>query len=337
MQCKNCDIALNRKFKYCPECGQKITEDLTVKVLFSNTISNYFSVDARFFKSFVPLIFKPGFLASKFVEGKRLTYLHPAQFYLFSSVIFFFLFSIVTNEQQQKFDNSIKKAFVQKIDLDSIDGAVQTSDNISIADKKKIDSLAVLKKSDTISNSSWIDLILNFNQKKVDSLISINAPESEILKLLGLKENNSKLKKYLYSQMLKIYKKQGVGLLTAFYNTISLSLFFLLPLFALLLKLLFYKKGSYSYNLVFSFYLFSFLFIAHSLIMVSSFFGNIPAWIELLLFAAISIHLLLSLYRFYQSGFFITFLKTGVLLFLFTTFLLPLTLFFMMMTSIFVY
>lgn len=25
MQCKNCDIALNRKFKYCPECGQKTT------------------------------------------------------------------------------------------------------------------------------------------------------------------------------------------------------------------------------------------------------------------------------------------------------------------------
>lgn len=107
MNCPNCHHSLKKRYKFCPECGQKVNEKLTVGVLFHNTISNYFSVDARFFRSFLPLMHKPGYLSKKFVEGKRLTYLHPAQFYLFISVVFFFLFSFSAREQQQKLDSSL--------------------------------------------------------------------------------------------------------------------------------------------------------------------------------------------------------------------------------------
>ncbi len=49
--CPNCEHELNNADKYCPSCGQKTNDELTINVLFSNTITNYFSVDARFFKS----------------------------------------------------------------------------------------------------------------------------------------------------------------------------------------------------------------------------------------------------------------------------------------------
>ena len=91
--CMNCEAALEEGFEFCPQCGQQTEEDLTVGVLFYNTISNYFSFDARFLRSFLPLMFKPGVVARRFVEGKRLKYLHPAQYYLFVSVIFFFILS----------------------------------------------------------------------------------------------------------------------------------------------------------------------------------------------------------------------------------------------------
>ena len=87
----------------------KAKDELTLGVLFNNTISNYFSVDARFFKSFIPLMFKPGFLAKQFVEGRRLLYLHPAQIYLFVSVVFFFLFSFIGNKQAESLDSALKK------------------------------------------------------------------------------------------------------------------------------------------------------------------------------------------------------------------------------------
>lgn len=324
MQCKNCNIALNRKFKYCPECGQKTTEDLTVKVLFSNTISNYFSVDARFFKSFLPLLYKPGFLASKFVEGKRLTYLHPAQFYLFSSVIFFFLFSFVTREQQEKFDSSVKNTLEQKIDLDSLNSRIDQSDEVSEADKKAVDSLIALNKLKSGKNSGS-SKFMNFESEKIDSLIAVNAPESEILKEIGLKENDSKFTKYLYSKMLKLYVKKGSGLLESFYNTIPISLFFLLPLFALILKLLFYKRGPYAYNLVFSFYLFSFFFTLFSIQIGLSFITQTPSWLLAIIWLGIGLYLFLSVLKFYRQGWFMSLLKTSILLFLFLLILLPIS------------
>ena len=93
--CKNCEQPFDDAYEYCPHCGQKDKDELTIGLLFYNTISNYFSFDARFFKSFIPLLFKPGYLARKFIEGKRLLYLHPAQMYLFISVVFFFLFNFL--------------------------------------------------------------------------------------------------------------------------------------------------------------------------------------------------------------------------------------------------
>lgn len=324
MQCKNCNIALNRKFKYCPECGQKTTEDLTIKVLFSNTLSNYFSVDARFFKSFLPLLYKPGFLATKFVEGKRLTYLHPAQFYLFSSVIFFFLFSFITREQQEKFDSSVKNSFEHKIDLDTLNNRINLTEKVSEADKKSIDSIVELKKSEAVKNPE--SNFMNFESKKIDSLIAAKAPENDILKEIGLKESDSKFTKYIYTKLLKLYLKKGSGLLESFYNTIPISLFFLLPLFAFILKLLFYKKGPYAYNLVFSFYLFSFFFTLFSIVIGINFIAQIPNWLLTIIWLGLGLYIFLSILKFYKQGWFMITLKTFLLLFLFTIVLLPISL-----------
>ena len=43
VECKNCEEEHEGGFEFCPHCGMKTNEDLTVGVLFYNTISNYFS------------------------------------------------------------------------------------------------------------------------------------------------------------------------------------------------------------------------------------------------------------------------------------------------------
>ena len=109
VNCQNCDEPFEEGFEFCPHCGQKTKDELTLGVLFYNTISNYFSFDARFFRSFIPLMFKPGYIAKEFVKGKRLQYLHPAQYYLFVSVIFFFILSFKVNEFNRAADEAFKK------------------------------------------------------------------------------------------------------------------------------------------------------------------------------------------------------------------------------------
>ena len=116
-QCKNCEESFDASFDYCPYCGQETVDNLTFGVLFSNTISNYFSIDARFFKSFIPLMTKPGVLARHFVGGKRLSYLHPAQFYLFISVVFFFIFSFTIRKADNEVSKALEKSFNKDVSL----------------------------------------------------------------------------------------------------------------------------------------------------------------------------------------------------------------------------
>ena len=47
INCKNCDQLFEMGFQFCPHCGQKTNDDLTIGVLFYNTISNYFSFDIQ--------------------------------------------------------------------------------------------------------------------------------------------------------------------------------------------------------------------------------------------------------------------------------------------------
>ena len=347
--CKNCEQQFNEGFKFCPHCGQQAKDELTVKVLFYNTISNYFSFDARFFKSFLPLLFKPGYLASKFIEGKRLLYLHPAQMYLFIAVVFFFLFSFIQRSQVQSLNESLAKTlkkdnaieemqderFIDSIKLveeskkrveDSIARAVllktiKNNEFIDIYSEEKIDSLFQLE--DTEQNRS---VTFDFDEKKVDSLIEIDASEALIYKAMGMEDDAGYIKKRMYKQALKFYKsRSGGSILQAFYDAIPIAMFFLLPIFALILKILYRKHGLYAHHLVFSFYYFAFLFTVLSLIIGFNFIFNIPDWIDWFLGLSAFIYLYLALKRFYSQGKFKTFIKASVTSVMFLLFVAPLT------------
>jgi len=338
IECQNCEKKFESGFDFCPHCGQKTNENLTVGVLFYNTISNYFSFDARFFKSFIPLLFRPGYLAKKFIEGKRLLYLHPAQMYLFISVVFFFLFSFITREQSQKLDKVLKDTLVTTPSKDSIVNS-KTLDSVQVEkmlkplkdnqvitgmnedDIKKLDSIIITDSS--ISNKL---LSFDFDEKSIDSLIKVDASDKEIYQAMGMNDDANTFEKRLYTQVLKFYKKrEGGSILQTFYDTIPIALFFLLPIFGFLLKLLHYRRGSFAHHLVFSFYFFSFLFTVFSLILCANFIYDIPDGIDWLIILATFFYLFLAIKRFYDQGWIISFFKSGLLTFLFLLFVIPFT------------
>lgn len=349
--CKNCETDFEEGFLFCPHCGQKAKDELTIGVLFYNTIANYFSFDARFFKSFFPLLFKPGYLASKFVEGKRLLYLHPAQMYLFIAVVFFFLFSFIQRSQVQSLDESLAKTLKQEKVTDTItNDFVRDSINaIKLVNQKAEDSIARLAVREALEQNRIIhgftdekmDSLVNaedfrkngrvsfdFNTKQVDSLIALNAPNDVIYKNMGMDEDAGLLTRQMYKQALKFYKsRKGGSILQTFYDTIPIAMFFLLPIFALLLKLLYRKQGLYAHHLVFSFYYFSFLFTVFSIIIGVNFIVDIPDWIDWLVAFSAFIYLYVALRRFYGQGKFKTFFKAGITSFLFLLFVAPLTAF----------
>ncbi|PWH82431.1 hypothetical protein DIS18_09255 [Algibacter marinivivus] len=349
--CKNCEKQFKDSFKFCPHCGQQAKDELTVKVLFYNTISNYFSFDARFFKSFIPLLIKPGYLASKFIEGKRLLYLHPAQMYLFIAVVFFFLFSFIQRSQVQTLDEKLAQTLKKETVVDTItDKGVKDSINAAqLIQKKEDDSIARAEIRKALEDNKFIhglseeqmDSLVNaedfrkndmtsfdFNTKSVDSLIDLGASDDRLYKEMGMDEDAGLIKRQLYKQSLKFYKsRKGGSILQTFYDTIPIAMFFLLPIFAFLLKLFYRKSGLYAHHLVFSFYYFSFLFTVFSLIIGINFIVDIHDSIDWLVAFSTFFYLFLALRRFYQQGKFKTFIKASVVSFLFLLFVAPLTAF----------
>jgi len=349
--CKNCEKEHNESFEFCPHCGQKTKDELTIGVLFYNTISNYFSFDARFFKSFIPLMFKPGILAKRFVQGKRLLYLHPAQMYLFISVVFFFLFAIYSRDSVKKFDDVLEKGFKNEAiyEFDSIpERIIDTAEINKVKNKLKENNVltelnddnieqldSILKKSTQSGNNTTLSF--DYDKEKVDSLIAIGAPESEKLMAMGMKDDTGFLKRRFYKQMLKFQEQSGKGILQAFYDSIPLSLFVLLPIFALILKLFFYRRGSFAHHLVFSFYFFSFLFTTLSIVLLAELIFKMPSWISWLVFLSTFFYLFLAIRHFYQQGYIISFIKTSITSFIYVIVVIPLAVFLVVLGSFLFY
>ncbi|MBC2844936.1 DUF3667 domain-containing protein [Winogradskyella flava] len=337
--CQNCEKPYEEGFQFCPHCGQKTNDELTLGVLFYNTISNYFSFDARFLKSFIPLMFRPGYLAKEFIKGKRLLYLHPAQMYLFVAVIFFFIFNFYVREGREKLDENMQRVLESRSEKLANRDSLVPQDSLDIKefvkplqnnaatigldedDLKVLDSVANIKVPKKNMGMSY-----SFNEKDIDSLIAAGASDKELYKALGMDDDAGFFQRKFYGQILKFYKTMGLGqIFQAFIDSIPLAMFFLLPIFAFLLKLFFFNKGRYSHHLVFSFYYFSFLFVVFSLIFGVNRFWQIPDWIDWLIAFSTFFYLLVAIIKFYGQNWFLSFIKSGMVSFMFLWLVLPLS------------
>ena len=353
INCPNCEKEFEEGFEFCPYCGQKAKDELTLKLLFYNTISNYFSFDARFLKSFFPLMFRPGYLAKKFLEGKRLLFLHPAQMYLFISVIFFFLYSFNVRETVQEVNEKFKKTDVIKL-KDSIEVNKSAIDSVQLEQLMKpitdhnivtgINEEEIKKLDSLIKSKDKNDQSINFlnfdvNEKKIDSLIAIDAPNETIYKAMGMSDSAGFFTKKLYAQMLKFYKDRGLGsIIQTFYDSIPLAMFFLLPIFAFILKIFYFRRGRFSHHLVFSFYFFSFLFTVFSLLVLTKLiWEGFPGWISTLVILSTFFYLFIAVKRFYGQGWILSYFKTSFVAFTFLTFVLPFALIIMGLMAFLLY
>ena len=119
--------------------------------------------------------------------------------------------------------------------------------------------------------------------------------------------------------------KKGSGILRSFYGMIPIAMFFLLPIFAFILKMLHLKRGTYAHHLVFSFYYFAYLFTTFSIIIAINLIWDIYNWIDFLIIMSTSIYLLLALKYFYNQGWIKTFIKWCITIFIFLSIVTPVT------------
>ncbi len=140
-----------------------------------------------------------------------------------------------------------------------------------------------------------------------------------------MKEDASGLNRRFFEQMLKLYEQKGRGIIKTFYDTIPIAMFLLMPLFAMFLKIFYWKRGNFAHHMVFSFYFFTFLFTSFCLIILANMLFDVPIWLEVLITFSYLLYLILALRNFYRSSWLGAFLKANLISFVFTPFIWPVT------------
>jgi hypothetical protein len=126
--------------------------------------------------------------------------------------------------------------------------------------------------------------------------------------------------------MLNLAEGKGAGaILQAFFDSVPISMFFLLPFFALILKVFYFNKGKYVHHLVFSFYHFSYLFTVFSILFaINRFVFDIPDGIDWLIALSTYFYFLLALIKFYRQNWFLSLIKSWIISFIFLLMVIPL-------------
>ncbi len=264
--CLNCNTTVAGR--YCHVCGQ---ENIEPKESFWHLINHFFQdithFDGKFFKTLGLLISRPGFLSAEYAKGRRASYLNPVRMYVFTSAFFFFIFFTFFKVDE---DSIVKNA--------TING--KTFEEVTA-----MDSAAFAGYTARISKGNdqpAIPMTREQFKKYYDSVIT-GAPvfdaadsnyrsreEYDSLLRSGKIENGWLERRFTYQQieLNKKYNGNNRKIFTAitegFIHKLPQLLFVSLPLFALLLQLLYIRRKQFYYvsHGIFSIHLYVFIFIA---------------------------------------------------------------------------
>jgi hypothetical protein len=386
--CSNCNTEIANA-NFCHNCGQANTHKVApVKELVNELISEFWTFDSKFFKSFVPLLRKPGLLTNHYLAGKRNTYIFPLRIYILSTVLFFLLlaisnkfkhtvknqdeipmtidslqifveeefpemdsikrdqilnfftdnFYIISNKNfsseyksrshvkkmiedfKLNLSDSVKQKFINyyKFETYSVDDVERdANDTIGFTAKKDFsESIELYKKSNSDSvvekfkNKLLNTYSVNLNYTYDTSLIKTKKKKNG----LKINSNDSSFEKFFKDKYLTL-GKTDTERETNFWKEVNSQfpkvMFLVMPLFALILKLLYVRrKILYINHLIFSLHVHSILFIYILIALVWSKWYIITSIVFAILF-----HLYFALRNVYGQSFWKIFLKLLILIF----------------------
>ncbi len=297
IKCKNCGDSLEEGQKYCAACGQKVEGKVTIASIFKNSIGNYLSIDSKLLKTLPVFVFRPGKIAREFCEGKRISYLHPGQLYIFFSVLFFFVFSLQSKSWEALNFENAKLELTQA--LDSV--AINNTDTLVLSQNDLAEQLPLdsIKKDELFMGRKLMYTI--------DSLIDLGRTNEAII--FHYKKELDLISFFAFNRFLDMYRANGNGVLSTVLSQIPLAIFLSLPFYTLLLWLShFRRRKGFSEHLILTLYLFGFIFLLLNILLLVEWITGIDDF-WLLFFILSPIYFLISLKVFYQQSWFKSFLK----------------------------
>ena len=287
-------------------------------VLLRDLMEDLFDLDSRFMRTMKPLLFKPGRLTRDYMQGRRFRYAPPMRLYIFSSIVFFLLAALLSNDSM-----SIHKNKEENKTTQVVEAPITTQEVIETPGDLLPDTLGETD-PDTV-------IVIDSEQEPDEPLfelddISFNDEpwnrETNPVDIKWLPDwLNDRINDEIEGspQKAKQINDNPNLIIDKVFDILPATMFVLLPVVALIFKFWYlFAKRYYIEHLIFSLHNHAFLFVSLTLILLinvsETFFqtNNYPAalsaaeWAIVLISIWIPLYLLISLRVVYKQNWLMT-------------------------------
>ncbi len=313
--CLNCGTRL--RGQYCGNCGQRARSRLiSLWELITDAFGDLFELDSRLWKTLVPLLRKPGKLTHDYLSGKRARFMPPFRMYLVLSLLFFLVaffdpvadLDIAAPGEASSADEAEAEQRRQEI-FEELEAAGIGIDSDEIPEE-------VAEELEALGDETG-SLTLSIGDREIDEDCEVTDADVE--------EIPEFLRGFLTKQRLKHIcerlSSEPRQLFENLLDNVPAALIVLLPIMALVLKMLYpLSRHYYVEHLLFFIHFHAFFFMLLTLQILFSRLGSlvfIPDAIVVLAIVAVSfyvpIYLFIAMRRVYRQGFWLTLMKYIVL------------------------
>ena len=329
-RCANCGAVLDGP--YCAECGQRATDRIVpLWHMLNEFLEILFDLDLRILRTLPTFLFQPGRLTKEYINGRRRQYVRPLRLYLFSSFLLFGILALTTidfgsfgpgaaqvEELRPERDaprdstqatsgtietlrHNMRQSGMDSTDIREAEAAVREALN---QDFSNLSASAPSMTAATQTASPGSDVLA---QVLSDSL-QFN------LNVTGDSTTNSRIEQMLRLKVARTIQEPG-QIVETMIDIGPYLMFVLLPVFALLLKLLYVRQGRlYAEHIIFTLHVHALAFVAFAvatLLDTTSVarLNDLGTWIAISPFVYVAV----AMWRVYEQGLAATLWKATVL------------------------
>lgn len=292
-------------------CGQENIEPKeSVWQLVTHFFQDITHFDGKFFSTLRYLVFRPGFLSTEYMIGRRASYVNPIRMYIFTSAVFFLVFFSLMHVDEKTLTRGSTmngKTYPEIEAMDSLAFDAFTR-NVNKEDEKPAVPMT-REEFKAYFDSSVRQGTIHFtntgfvNRAAYDSALKSGARKDGWFRRMLI------YKQIEINERYKNNPTQGIKEYTnILLHSIPQMFFILLPLFALMLKLLYVRRKEYYYvnHAVFSLHFYIFAFILMLVIfglgeLNESLDWSVISILEFILVLGIFFYLYKAMRRFYTQ------------------------------------
>ena len=288
-------------------------------VLLRDLMEDLLDLDSRFMRTLKPLLFKPGRLTRDYMEGRRFRYAPPMRLYIFSSIVFFLLAALLSNDAISINSSAGENGFAMIVDEPAAEqqASEEALNNLPPELREQVDTDGTLdanEDKEVVSEVFTVDDI-QFNDEPWDR--ETNPVDIKWLPAWLNDRINDEIEESPHKAE-QINENPNL-IIDKVFDILPATMFVLLPVVALIFKFWYlFAKRYYIEHLIFSLHNHAFVFVSLILILLANVSETLftrydhttaatsMIWVMAVIGSWIPLYMLISLRVVYRQNWFMT-------------------------------